>query len=100
MRAAPSLSLPRLPSGACRELPTSEQIEELRGQLTSGLAAAVALLDQTAEDSRPVDLALPSGRLTHIDAIQMQAMAQLNRRQLEIRRQQIELALATFDQRR
>jgi DnaK suppressor protein len=39
---------------------------------------------------------LPIGRLTRIDAIQMQAMAQVNRRQLEIRRQQVAAALNAF----
>ena len=56
-----------------------------------------ALLKQTEDASRPVDLDLPIGRLTRIDAIQLQAMAQVNRRQLEIRRCQVDVALAAFE---
>lgn len=77
---------------------TPDQLEEFRLLLESARESAAALLDQTVGDIRPVDLNLPIGRLTRIDAIQMQAMAQMNRRQLEIRVQQIELALAAIDQ--
>ncbi|HVS66160.1 MAG TPA: TraR/DksA C4-type zinc finger protein [Thermoanaerobaculia bacterium] len=48
-------------------------------------------------DVRPVDLELPIGRLTRIDAIQMQAMAQLNRHQLGLALSKIEAALDSFD---
>jgi RNA polymerase-binding transcription factor len=55
------------------------------------------LLGRTSEDSKPVDLDLPIGRLSRADAIQMQNMAELNRRQLEIKLKQIEGALSAFE---
>lgn len=72
---------------------TEEQLTDFR-QLLGELRDQIdALLQQTEADSRPVDLNLPIGRLTRIDAIQMQAMAQMNRHQLEVRRQQVAAAL-------
>ncbi len=76
---------------------TAEQLKEFFRRLTVAKAQIKALLDQTAQDSRPVDLELPIGRLTRIDAIQMQGMAQMNRQQLDIRRQQVDASLAAFD---
>ncbi|HUP22196.1 MAG TPA: TraR/DksA C4-type zinc finger protein [Thermoanaerobaculia bacterium] len=76
---------------------TAQQLDLFHEILLSRKAQIASLLDQTAADSRPVDLDLPIGRLTRIDAIQMQGMAQLNRRQLEIRREQVELALTGLD---
>ena len=55
------------------------------------------LLGRTAADSKPVDLDLPIGRLSRADAIQMQNMAALNKRQLEIKLKQIEGALSAVD---
>jgi DnaK suppressor protein len=75
---------------------TDEQLEGFSSRLTDLERQIEALLKQTEADSRPVDLNLPIGRLTRIDAIQIQAMAQMNRRQLEIRLQQVEAALAGF----
>ena len=76
---------------------SDEQREDLRNKLPTAEDAAKTLLEQTVADSRPVDLALPIGRLTRIDAIQMQAMAQLNRHQLSLVLRKVEAALAAFD---
>lgn len=76
---------------------TTEQLKEFWQRLSDAKAQIEALLQQTAKDSKPVDLELPIGRLTRIDAIQMQGMAQMNRQQLDIRRQQVDAALASFD---
>lgn len=77
---------------------TQEQLDELRQRLLAAKAAAEALLAQTVEGSRPVEASGSSiGRLTRMDALAMQGMAQMNRHQLEIRRQQIEAALNAFD---
>lgn len=76
---------------------TNQQQEAFRERLSAAKAAIQALLTQTEADSRPVDLDLPTGRLTRIDAIQMQGMAQMNRHQLDIRRQQVDVALAALD---
>lgn len=75
---------------------TDDQLSSFRELLTGMQRQIEALLAQTERDARPVDLNLPIGRLTRIDAIQMQAMAQLNRRQLEIRRLQVTAALEAF----
>ena len=76
---------------------TAEQLEEFFQRLTAAKAQIHALMNQTSQDSKPVDMELPIGRLTRIDAIQMQGMAQLNRQQLDIRRRQVDAALACFD---
>lgn len=55
------------------------------------------LLGRTTVESKPVDLDLPIGRLSRADAIQMQNMAELNRRQLEVKLKQIEGALSAID---
>jgi len=65
---------------------TEEQVVEFRRRILAEREAIDALLDRTSSDVRPVDLGLPIGRLSRMDAMQMQGMAQLNRRQLEIRR--------------
>lgn len=73
------------------------QLEDFKERLLEAQRSIRALLDQTVADTRPVDLNLPIGRLTRIDAIQMQGMAQMNRHQLEIRLRQVDAALTTFD---
>lgn len=75
---------------------TDDQLEQFQERLLAMGAQIDALLTQTESDTKPVDLELPIGRLTRIDAIQMQAMAQQNRRQLEIRGQQVAAALSAF----
>ncbi len=72
---------------------TALQLEEVRQRLVAIEQEILVLLGQTSGDSRPVDLDLPIGRLSRADAMQMQSMAQLNRRQLDIRLQQIRVAL-------
>jgi len=66
------------------------QLLALDGQLRDGLAA-------TVDESRPVDLALPIGRLSRMEAIQQQNMAQAGRRNCEIRLRQVEMALKAMD---
>jgi DnaK suppressor protein len=65
--------------------------------ITAERDAVMSLLDLTSSDVRPVDVGLPIGRLSRVDAMQMQGMAQLNRRQLEFRRERIKVALAAPD---
>jgi DnaK suppressor protein len=76
---------------------SEEQLQGFRERLAGARDQIDALLDQTAADQRAPDLDLPIGRLTRIDAIQMHGMAQMNRRQLEVRRQQVLAALAALD---
>ncbi len=73
---------------------SKKRIEEFRQRLVLMQQEIERLLETTARDSRPVDLGLPIGRLSRADAMQMQGMAQLNRRQLDLRRQQVKVALA------
>lgn len=77
---------------------TEEQLHDFKQLLVETKASIQALLAQTAADAKPVDLDLPIGRLTRIDAIQMQAMAQMNRHQLEIRLKQVDASLMAFAQ--
>jgi DnaK suppressor protein len=56
----------------------------------------VLLLSRTEEDTKPVELGSSFGRLSRIDAIQMRGMAEMSRRQLEVRRQLVELALSAL----
>ena len=76
---------------------SSKEIEAFRGRLLVMRDEINALLGRTTEDSKPVDLGLPIGRLSRADAIQMQNMAQLNRRQLEIKQKQVEGALTSIE---
>jgi DnaK suppressor protein len=76
---------------------SDEQTHQFRGRLLAMQTQIDALLDRTTEDTRPVELGSAIGRLTRIDAIQMRGMAQMSRRQLEIRRQQVGAALAALD---
>lgn len=77
---------------------TDTQIEDFRQRLLAAKAAAEALLAQTAEDSRPIEASGSAiGRLTRMDAIQVQAMGQMSRAQLEVRRLQMEAALRSID---
>lgn len=76
---------------------TEEQLSDFRERLEAAKGQVDGLLAQTAADSVAPSLDLPIGRLSRIDAIQMHGMAQMNRRQLEVRRQQVLAALAAFD---
>ena len=77
---------------------TPEQLEQFRERLVEAKAAAAALLGRTAGDKRPVEASGSTiGRLSRMDAIQVQAMSQMSRRQLELRVQQIQASLAALD---
>jgi DnaK suppressor protein len=76
----------------------TKQVEAFRERLQTMKNEINALLGRTTEDSKPVDLDLPIGRLSRADAIQMQNMAELNKRQLEIKLKQVEGALTSIDE--
>ena len=63
-----------------------QQLVQLRDQLT-------ALLSESVEQSQPVDLDKPIGRLSRMDEMQQQSMAQANRRSTEQRLVQVDAAL-------
>lgn len=77
---------------------SDEQLATYRERLEEERQAIEDLLESTRGDVRPVDLGLSIGRLSRMDAMQMQGMAQLNRHQLEVRRERVKVALAALDE--
>jgi DnaK suppressor protein len=73
---------------------TDEQLSELRTDLTSLKGALEALLEATGAGTKPVDLDEPIGRLSRMDAIQQQKMAQANRARNAVRLRMVIAALA------
>ncbi len=73
---------------------TATQLTELRADLVELKAALEALLDTTGAGTRPVDLDEPIGRLSRMDAIQQQKMAQANRQRNTQRLRMVIAALA------
>jgi len=73
---------------------TPEEIDTLRADLIRLKSELEALLDTTNEGTRPVDLDEPIGRLSRMDAIQQQKMAQANRKRNAQRLQMVIAALA------
>ncbi|HVT42969.1 MAG TPA: TraR/DksA C4-type zinc finger protein [Thermoanaerobaculia bacterium] len=76
---------------------TQEQLEQFRERLLTAKDSIEETLRQSAGE-RPVERSGSTiGRLSRMDAMQVQAMAQMGRRQLETRLNRIEAALATMD---
>ena len=75
---------------------TSVQLESLKHQLVALEEELSAALVETLEGTRPVDLDEPIGRLSRMDAMQQQSMAAANRRNLEVRQQQVKAALVAM----
>lgn len=72
---------------------TAQQLEHFHQLLQDAKAAVEALLNQDAF-GKPVEASGATiGRLTRMDAIQVQAMSSMSRHQLDIRRRQIDAAL-------
>ena len=68
----------------------ADQLRLLQAELQRAL--------QQGDETAPVDLDLPIGRLTRMDAIQQQSMAKANRRDNEMRLQQVRRALEAVDE--
>jgi len=77
--------------------PSKKMTDKLSRRLLAARTEIETLLGRTTEGSKPVDLDLPIGRLSRADAIQMQNMAELNRRQLEVKLKQVEGALGAVE---
>lgn len=76
---------------------TQAQLEQFRERLLTAKSSIEEALRQSAGE-RPVERSGSTiGRLSRMDAMQVQAMAQMGRRQLEIRLKRIEAALAAMD---
>lgn len=73
---------------------TEAQLVELRADLVALKAELETLLDTTGEGARPVDLDEPIGRLSRMDAIQQQKMAQANRSRNTMRLKMVSAALS------
>jgi len=78
------------------ELSDAQQ-QELVGALEALSLSLTALLASTSDDSKPVDLDQPIGRLSRMDAMQQQEMAQAARRGDELRLKQVRAALAAVE---
>jgi len=76
---------------------TDAQIETFRESLLALKGELETLLNSTADEVKPVQLDQPIGRLSRIDAIQMQKMAQAHRRRNETRLAQVRAALMAME---
>jgi DnaK suppressor protein len=72
---------------------TAEELQELKADLVSLRGELKAMLDNPSESSRPVEPDSAIGRITRLDAMQMQQMARANLRTSQRRLQQVEAAL-------
>jgi DnaK suppressor protein len=84
-------------NGRSAEELTGAQRHQLQQQLENLRVELEAMLIATREGVRPVDLGQPIGRLSRLDAMQQQQMAQASRSSLEIRLQQVQAALRNED---
>lgn len=72
---------------------TPGQLQELKTALAAAHTELQIILEGVAEGARPVEPDSAIGRITRLDAIQMQQMAQANRRKSQQRLQQVDAAL-------
>jgi DnaK suppressor protein len=77
------------------EEPDSAELERcFRPRLEADLADVAAQIERSAEDRKPVELDQQSvGRLSRVDAMQRQAMAQAVQERLKLQKVRIEQAL-------
>ena len=68
---------------------TPSQLDELHLRLQVLKQELETLLNSTVEGARPVGLDQPIGRLSRMDALQQQSMAQASRRGCQLRLQQV-----------
>lgn len=73
------------------------ELAQQRAALVTLHAELLESLDANAASALPVDLDQPIGRITRMDAIQQQQMADGHRRRLETRLLQVRAALASMD---
>ncbi len=91
---------PYLPSAfyqynvAMAEELSDAQVDELARALEALRDELSATLADTAEGTKPVDLDEPIGRLSRMDAMQQQKMAEASRRNVKLRLTQVTQALS------
>ncbi len=76
---------------------TPSQLEELQQDLRSLQENLHSLLKVSMEGTKPVELDQPIGRLSRMDAIQQQKMAQANRANHKLRFDLVKAALMVFE---
>ena len=72
---------------------TDEQHAQLGARLQALRAELLALSQATKESAQPVSLDEPIGRLSRVDALQQQQMAEAQRKRAEARLELIDLAI-------
>lgn len=75
---------------------TDEQTEELRTDLQTLYQELSELVASSADNAKPVDLNLPIGRLSRVDAMQQQSMVAASRRAARLRLGQVSAALTRW----
>ncbi len=75
---------------------TSEQRGELETNLRKLRVELEKIIEVSKEGTRPVDLDQPIGRISRMDAIQQQKMAESNRRGYKLRLRQVGAALTAL----
>ena len=73
------------------------QLQELQADLRALRLALASQLQSSDAAAKPVDLDQPIGRLSRIDAIAQQSMAQANRQAAQLRARQVEAAIGRID---
>ncbi len=76
---------------------TDAQLAELRADAEAALAEIAQLLDNPSDRTATVDLDQPIGRVSRIDALQQQKMAQEQKRRHGLRRSQLIAAIQRHD---
>jgi DnaK suppressor protein len=75
---------------------TKEQRSELQSELEALSAELSEILSISADSVKPVDLGEPIGRVSRMDAIQQQKMAESNRRAAKARLERVHAALSAL----
>jgi DnaK suppressor protein len=76
---------------------TPDQRSALRAALEALRTELEEVLSGSRDGARPVDVDLPIGRVSRVDAMQQQSMLAANRRAAEARLRQVASALARWD---
>lgn len=77
---------------------TDAELEELGNRLRALVDELTLALESSREGAQVVSLDQPIGRLSRMDAIQQQKMAEASRRQQELRLGQVRVALAALEE--
>jgi DnaK suppressor protein len=77
---------------------TEEQVEALRADLLQLQQELAQLLAASADGAEPVDLSLPIGRVSRVDAMQQQSMRAASRQAARLRQQQVSAALMRVEE--